>query len=99
MQSLSRYIDISVSLVHTAAKIHGPRAKSAFLAALLEQVDSVLDPVSVSILHVDDSYDTSYDIMAAIEGLGISRIRSLDWDGTRRQRYSLLEHIRYELGQ
>ncbi|CAE7652666.1 dbo, partial [Symbiodinium sp. CCMP2592] len=94
VQSVSRYTAQSVSLVHTSAKIFGPRAKAAFLDALFTEAGNILDPLPLTIWHFDDSGD----IVQAIERLGNSRIRARQWDGSRSQRYSLLEHIRFELG-
>ncbi|CAE6921679.1 RE1 [Symbiodinium sp. CCMP2592] len=94
VQSVSRYTAQSVSLVHTSAKIFGPRAKAAFLDALFTEAGNILDPLPLTIWHFDDSGD----IVQAIERLGNSRIRARQWDGSHSQRYSLLEHIRFELG-
>ena len=93
-EGLVNFTRVSASLVHTTGKDRPPGDKASFLESLLRELDSLLD-FPLSVVHFDDSWR----VTNAIAARGVPTLRAITWDGNKPQRYSLLEHVRWQIEQ
>ena len=92
VQGLVRYTGVQISLVQTAGKAYGPSSKASSITALIEQLNNI-SSVDFGLVHWDDSRD----IVDSLQNL--PQIQVVQWDGRRRERWTLLEHTQYRLDQ
>ena len=93
-EGMVNLIRVAASLLRTTGKDKPPGDKASFLESLLRELDSLLD-FPLSVVHFDESWCVTNSIAAR----GVPTLKGVTWDGNKYQRYSLLEHVRWQIDQ